>query len=107
MTQETQRKIENFTFGLQTTLIAIDDLKSDGFYAQKIKYHSNLLMKEIERLFGTTFKGASARTTDYYIGLNDWMKISSSTFEKFDKLPEDRKIKYLNALANFNTINLK
>lgn len=107
MKQETQRKVENFIHGMQVTLEALDDLKSDRFYAQKIKYHGNLLMKEIERLFSDSFKVNTQEAVDYYIGLNDWLKIASSTYSQYSTLTEENKVRYLAGLSNFNTINLK
>lgn len=49
----------------------------------------------------------TTKATDYYHRLNEFQKIGLVTFERFDKLSEEGKIKYLNALANFNTINLR
>jgi len=107
MTTETQRRVENLMFGLQLTLEALDDLKQDRFYSKEVKFHGNRLLSNIENTFSEAFNNSGDEATDYYIRLNDWLKIATSTFHKFDKLPEESKLKYLSALANFNTINLK
>lgn len=107
MTDETKRRVENLMFALQLALVALDDLKQDNFYSKDIKFHGNRLLDNIEKMFEKSFKDASGRVMDYYVRLNDWQKIATSTFEKFDSLSEESKLKYLNALSNFNTINLK
>lgn len=107
MKPETQRRVENLVFGLQLTLEALDDLKQDKFYSKEIKFHGNRLLDVIENTFSQAFKDSSENGTDYYIRLNDWLKIASSTFSQFEKLNNESKLKYLNALANFNTINLR
>ena len=107
MKQETQRRVENLVFGLQLTLEALDDLKQDKFYSKDIKFHGNRLLDVIEKTFSEAFKDSSEKGTNYYIRLNDWLKIASSTFSQFENLSEESKLKYLNALANFNTINLR
>jgi hypothetical protein len=107
MKKETQRRVENLVFGLQLTLEALDDLKQDKFYSKGIKFHGNRLLETIEKTFAEAFKDSSENGTNYYIRLNDWLKIASSTFSQFENLTEESKLKYLNALANFNTINLR
>lgn len=107
MTPELQRKVENFTFGMQTTLAAIDDLKEEKFYARDVKFHCNKLLDIIEKMFEGGFKQSDPESMDYYLRQNDWLKIASETFHKFETLSEESKLRYLTAYANFNTINLR
>ncbi len=107
MKDETKRRVENLMFALQLTLESLDDLKQDKFYSKDIKFHGNRLLDNIEKTFSESFKGTSTKAMDYYVRLNNWQKIATSTFEKFETLSEESKVKYLNALANFNTINLR
>lgn len=108
MKPETQRRVENLLFSMQQTLEALDQLKRhDRFESKKVNGGINKLRNAIDEAFAGMFRSSSEKGTNYYINLMDWLKISSSTFEKFDKLSEESKLKYLNALANFNTINLR
>jgi len=108
MKTETVRKVENFMFGLQTTLYALDDLKSENFYSKEIKYYGNLLTNKIESFYKKAFGSVNTeKGVEYYSSLMAWLSISSENFSKFDKLTEEEKVKYLMALDNFNTINLR
>ena len=107
MKQETKRRVENLMFALQLTLESLDDLKQDKFYSKDIKFHGNRLLEKIEKTFAEAFKDSSEKGTNYYIRLNDWLKIATSTFEKFENMSENDKVRYLAGLSNFNTINLR
>ena len=107
MKQETKRRVENLMFALQLTLESLDDLKQDKFYSKDIKFHGNRLLEKIEKTFAESFKGTSVKAMDYYVRLNDWQKIATSTFEKFENMSENDKVRYLAGLSNFNTINLR
>lgn len=104
---ETQRKIEILMLGLETTLLSLDDLVQDSFYSKKIKQHGNWLKSEIEILYNKGFIGGTPKGVDYYIGLMEWLKINIEFYAKFNELSEEKKEKYLLALSNFNTINLR
>lgn len=104
---ETQRRVETLMYSLQQSLEAIEDLKQDNFYSKEVKMLGNRLLGVLDTLFYKAFKNSGLKGADYYVRLNDWVKISCDSFEKFDKLSEDGKVKYLTALANFNTINLR
>lgn len=107
MKQETKRRVENLMFALQLTLESLDDLKQDKFYSKDIKFHGNRLLEKIEKTFAEAFKDSSEKGTNYYIRLNDWLKIASYTFSKFENMSENDKVRYLAGLSNFNTINLR
>jgi hypothetical protein len=108
MKKETIRKVENFMFGMQTTLYALDELQSEKFYSKEIKYYGNLLIGKIEAFYNRSFGATnSGKGVEYYASLMDWLTMSSDNFSKFNELSEEEKVKYLMALDNFNTINLR
>ena len=108
MKKETVRKIESIMFGMQTTLYALDELKNEGFYSKEIKYYGNLLIGKIEGFYNKSFGGSNTgKGVEYYSHLMHWLSMSSESFSKFYDLSEEEKLKYLMALDNFNTINLR
>jgi hypothetical protein len=44
---------------------------------------------------------------DYYVRLMDWQTLQADVFSKMEKMEEQDKVRYLMALDNFNTINLR
>lgn len=107
MTTETKRRVEVLMHSLQQSLEALEDLKQDKFYAREIKMLGNRLLSALDVMFSKAFSNSGLKGADYYVRLNDWIKISCHTFEQFDKMSEEGKVKYLTALSNFNTINLR
>ena len=107
MNKETQRAIEYLMYGLEVTLTALEQLTKHNFYAKEIKHFGNKLYEVIQSKYNKGFKQSTPKAMDYYVRLMDWQSLQAEVFSKLETLPEENKIKYLNALANFNTINLK
>lgn len=107
MKLETQRRLEYLMYGLEVTLLAIEELKKDGFYAKEIKHFGNKLYEAIQAKYNKGFKQSTPKAMDYYVRLMDWQTLQADVFSKMEKMEEQDKVKYLMALDNFNTINLR
>jgi len=103
----TQRRLEYLMYGLEVTLTAIEQLTKDGYYAKEIKHFGNKLYEAIQMKYNKGFKQSTPKAMDYYVRLMDWQTLQADVFSKMEKMEEQDKVKYLMALDNFNTINLR
>jgi hypothetical protein len=107
MKKETQTKLEYLMFGLEVVLLATEELLKDNFYSKEIKFYGNKLYDAIQLKYSKGFKQSTPKAMDYYVRLMDWQGLQSDVFAKLEKLKEEDKVRYLMALDNFNTMNLK
>lgn len=105
MTEEQAAKSNNILMALQLLLDALED--ADGVFARKTKQNANRLKKDIEGAFNGVFIGVGTHASDYYLDLLEFMKQQSIVFARIYEFSEQDKIKFLTALQNFYTINLK
>jgi len=105
MTEEKAAKSNNILMALQLLLDALED--ADGVFARKTKQNANRLKKDIEGTFNGVFSGVGTHASDYYLDLLEFMKQQSIVFARIYEFSEQDKIKFLTALQNFYTINLK
>jgi hypothetical protein len=107
MTEEKAAKVNNVLVALQLLLEAIEDAEADGVFTQKVKQSSNRLKADIEKVYNTVFKNVSTIASDYYVDMLEFLKQQGLIFSRFHEYSEEDKIKFLSALQNFYTINLK
>lgn len=107
MTEEKAAKVNNVLVALQLLLEAIEDAEMEGIFIQKVKQNSNRLKADIEKVFNNVFKDASLIASDYYVDMIEFLKQQGIVFARIYEFSEHDKIKFLLALQNFYTINLK
>jgi hypothetical protein len=105
MTEEQAAKSNNILMALQLLLDALED--ADGVFARKTKQNANRLKRDIENTFNGVFCGVGTHASDYYLDLLEFMKQQSIVFARIYEYEEEDKIKFLMALQNFYTINLR
>ena len=107
MTETQAAKVNNVLVSLQLLLDALEDAEVNGVFARKVKQSANRLKGDIESTFDGVFKDVSTIASDYYIDLLEFMKQQGVVFARIWNYKEEEKMKFLLALQNFYTINLK
>lgn len=107
MTEHKAARINNVLVALQFLLEAIEEAEADGVFTQKVKQSSNRLKLDIEKVFNSVFKDVSLIATEYYLDMLEFLKQQGIVFARIYEYSEEDKIKFLLALQNFYTINLK